>query len=184
MESGDLSSASSSQRLERAADPLRAWHRRLVATCAGGAVLIVPLAAWALRPLSADAGPATPPAATTPTATIAHDGGGDAPSLPVIDRSVFDRSLWSHLPKRDSPAIDDAAPKPAPALPLELEWIGVTSIDGTLVAALYDRRADRLRLVRQGERVLDAEVAELSVERLRLTRGDQELVLVRRRPGS
>jgi hypothetical protein len=61
---------------------------------------------------------------------------------------------------------------------------GVTSPDGTLVAALYDRRADRLRLVRQGERVLDVEVAELSVERLRLTRGDQELVLVRRRPGS
>lgn len=102
-----------------------------------------------------------------------------------FDRSGFARRLWWELPKPDAAAGDAAAAAAAVnTLPLALELIGVTERDGVWIAALYDRQADRLRLVRQGDRLLDADVVEISREQVRLARHDGELVLLRRRPGS
>lgn len=178
-----MSSASSSPRTEHARDPLRAWQRRLVASGALGLALVLASASFAIRlPNEADGEAARGSLATAPKE---HAVEPPAP-LAAVDRAAFDRRLWSTLtlPDADAKAAKTAAQAAAPALPLELDLVGVTSVDGVLVAALYDRRADLLRLVRQGERVLDADVEELSAERVRLTRGGAELVLVRRRPGS
>ncbi len=135
------------------------------------------LAQWALSPLPAtdDVLEKDVPTEAAPAAV--------ADKVLAVDRRAFERQLWWVLPKLDATTKSDASAQPPPALPLELDLIGVTEVGGVLIAALYDRRADRLRLVRQGERIEDADVVEVTTERVRLTRQDGELLLTRRRPG-
>lgn len=157
-------------------DPLRRWRRRCVALAAGAAAVSIPTAAWALRSLPRDE---LQPAHAIEAASIAVASTEEGPA---IDRSVFERNLWWVLPKSGQALGTEQAPKPA-ILPIAVDLIGVISVDGELVAALYDRRAQRLLLVRNGETVAEAKVSEVSNDRVTLTRADGELVLVRRRPG-
>ena len=66
-------------------------------------------------------------------------------------------------------------------LPLEIELIGVTEDGGVLVAALYDRRSDRLLLVKNGDEIEGAKVSALTRDRVELTRDGGSLVLARTR---
>jgi hypothetical protein len=100
----------------------------------------------------------------------------------AIDRSVFERALWRELPNPTSAETTKEPAKPT-VLPLELDLIGVTSVDGKLVAALYDRRHDHLMLVKHGEKIEGAEVTELTADRVTLTRAGAQLVLSRKRAG-
>lgn len=163
---------------EATIDRERGWQRRFFAVLVGGVVTATALASWAFAPMlrSAHSG-ATPPPLRVASAAA-------QPERRPLDRADFDKRLWWVLPKPiDSESAAEEA-KPPATLPLELELIGITEVEGTLVAALYDRRAARLRLVRQGETIAEAHVAEVSKDKVRLTRGDGELLLLRRRPGS
>lgn len=175
-----MSNASSSLATNASPDRRSIWQRRFAATCVGGALVAGGLMLWALAPL-----PVQFDEIAIVRQPIAATSSSSEPERPrVLDRQPFTRQLWWTLPKPTDAAANEAAAKLAKeSLPLELDLIGVSDVDGTLVAALYDRRADRLRLVRQGERFLEADVAEVTRERVRLTRQDGELLLTRRRPG-
>jgi len=158
-------------------DPVTTWGRRCLALGVGATALLAPTGTWALKTL--------PPRAWTapavPASSAKHPR-NDA--LPAVDRSAFERDLWWTLPAPGAAnaTAEQATTKPT-ALPLGLDLVGVTDLGGTLIAALYDRRADRLLLVRHGESVLGAQVLELTRERVTLVHADGELVLTRRRPG-
>ena len=151
-----------------------------MAICVGGALLAGGLMVWAFaaKPIEDDEVKIARQPTTTTSSAMAPV------HLRDVDRKPFTRQLWWTLPKPADAATKENDAKPAPqVLPLELDLIGVSEVDGAFVAALYDRRADRLRLVRQGERVSEADVVEVTRERVRLTRKDGELLLTRRRPG-
>ena len=101
----------------------------------------------------------------------------------ALDRAVFEKSLWMPLAKPGGPdAAATEKPKPK-ELPLEVDLIGISDVNGTLVAALYDRRADRLVLAKSGDSFAGAQVAEVTREQVTLQRGGEQKILVRRRPG-
>ena len=156
-------------------DPLRTWRTRFLALVAGATCLLLPTVAWALRELPRSERHLS--ANEPEMATVRSLG-----EVAMVDRSVFDRNLWWELPKSSQTTDTAQVPKPA-VLSIEVDLIGVITIDGALVAALYDRRANRLLLLRHGETIADAEVSELTNDRVTLSRGDGQLVLVRRRPG-
>lgn len=109
----------------------------------------------------------------------------ERPAEPVaaVDRAVFEKSLWASFQKpgeADAAAAEKAKPK---ELPLDVDLVGVSELDGVLVAALYDRRADRLILAKSGESIAGATVAEVTKDQVTLKRGGEQKVLVRRRPG-
>jgi hypothetical protein len=137
-------------------------------------VLSSAVGTWALRPVSRVEWKA--PVARPRVAGTKKD------EVATVDRSVFERELWRELPKTADLETAKEPAKPA-VLPLEVDLVGVTSVDGKLVAALYDRRHDRLLLVKHGEKVDGAEVTELTSDRVTLERSGAKLTLARRRAG-
>jgi hypothetical protein len=109
-----------------------------------------------------------------------------ATSTPIegaIDRAVFEKSLWMPLSKPGAPDLTAAAiPKPK-ELPLEVDLIGISEVNGSLVAALYDRRADCLDMAKSGDSFAGAHVSEVTRDQVTLQRGAEQKILVRRRPG-
>lgn len=156
-------------------EPLRIWRWRCFALACVAIAASVAAAVWALRPLPRAESP-------TPFMEVASATVPVADEVVALDRSVFDRNPWWVLPNPGEELGSTPTPKPQ-ALPLAIDLVGVLSVNGALVAALYDRGADRLLLVRHGEAIADAKVSELTNDRVTLTRGEGELVLVRRRPG-
>jgi hypothetical protein len=158
-------------------NPLSIWRRRFAGVVAGGAILCGAVARLALRP---------PPGTAWQAQVISQLGSKPvaASSETAIDRAVFEKNLWMPLAK---PGAFDAAAaeKPKPKeLPIEVDLIGISEVNGSLVAALYDRRADRLVLAKSGDAFAGAQVAEITRDQVTLQRGSEQKVLVRRRPGS
>lgn len=158
-------------------NPLSDWRRRFAGVVAGGAILCGAAALLALRP---------PPGTAWQAQEIFQPGSKPvaASSETSIDRAVFEKSLWMPLSKPGSADLAAAAiPKPK-ELPLEVDLIGISDVNGALVAALYDRRADRLALAKSGDSFAGAQVADVTHDQVTLQRGSEQKVLVRRRPGS
>jgi hypothetical protein len=109
-----------------------------------------------------------------------------ATSTPIedaIDRAVFEKCLWMPLSKTGAADLAAAAIPKQKELPLEVDLIGISEVNGSLVAALYDRRADCLVMAKCGDSCAGAHVAEITRDQVTLQRGAEQKVLVRRRPG-
>lgn len=159
------------------ADPLAAGRRRFALLLGAAAVVLAPIGVWAFRPL-------VPPALVEPshgTERLPPSPTAPVEDLAALDRAPFEKNLWWELPKPDALIPSGKTAPAAPASSIEVDLIGVSEVDGVLVAALFDRRANRLRLVRDGDAIADASVAAITRDSVRLARGDAELVLHRRR---
>jgi hypothetical protein len=158
-------------------NPLSIWRRRFVGVVVAGAILGSAVALWAMRPpLHTEWQAENLPRPESKSTS--------APTECAIDRSVFEKSLWMPLTKPGTADLAAAViPKPK-ELPLEVDLIGISEVNGSLVAALYDRRADRMVLAKSGDSFAGVQVAEVTRDQVTLQRGAEQKVLVRRRPGS
>lgn len=170
-----MSSDCSSRAADRH-DPLATWRRRFVAVAGASLLVIGGVGVWAMGPVARSEWQVRASTATVAPARVA-----DAAS--PVDRAAFEKNLWASLTKPGALDAAAAAKEKPRELPLEIDLVGVTDVNGTLVAALYDRRADRLLLVKSGESVAGAEVSEITKDQVTLKRGVEQKVLARRRPG-
>lgn len=143
-------------------DPIRRWNRRIAATALAGAVVVIVLSVWAVRPLpealAFDAeGPQPVSTETTPA----------APDLFPIE--AFDVDLWNPASKAAPQAAASTA-VPAGA-PFRLQLVGITEEKGELFAALYDPDKDHLFIVRNGESVANHRVTAITRESVQVTDG-------------
>ena len=116
-------------------NPLSIWRRRFAGVVVAGVTLSGAVAEWAMR---------TPPRAEWKDPSLPRSESRPTPvsSEATIDRAVFEKNLWMPLSKPGSADLSAVAiPKPK-ELPLEVDLIGISDVNGALVAALYDRRAD------------------------------------------
>lgn len=158
-------------------DPLRTWRRRLAVTLVAVAVALVSIGAWALK---------APPQwvwQESPVNKGATTKETRSEAVAAVDRAVFEKSLWVTFQKPGAAEAAAAETQKRKELPLEVDLIGVSEFGGALVAALYDRRADRLFLLKSGESIAVATVAEVTRDQVTLKRGSEQKVLIRRRPG-
>jgi hypothetical protein len=157
-------------------NPLSTWRRRFAGVVVAGAALCGAVTRWATGRLSRAEW-------QSPNALVSESKAPPAPTEGAIDRVVFEKNLWMPLTKPGTADLAAAAiPKPK-ELPLEVDLIGISEVNGSLVAALYDRRADRLVLAKSGDSFAGAQVAEVTRDQVTLQRGAEQKVLVRRRPG-
>ena len=90
-----------------------------------------------------------------------------------IDPAAFDVRLWNPG-QVTAQAVEASAPVTAP--PPDLVLVGITRVDGRLVAAILDRREGTVRLVGDGGQLDDFEV-EVDERTVALARGDARHVL-------
>ena len=138
----------------QAAHPLGAHRRSLrrMIVCAGTAMLLA--TAWALWPLGSAAVP-LPPA---PEVAVASAASQQPESLNL---AAFSTPTWSAPPlPPPAPKSVAATPPPPPPPPLKLQLLGIVrdeALDGSgspiYIAAIYDETADRLLMLRAGDRV-------------------------------
>jgi hypothetical protein len=119
----------------------------------------------------------------SPSAPVPESKSTPAPTEGAIDRADFEKNLWMPLTKPGAPDVAAAAIPMSKELPLEVDLIGISEVSGSLVAALYDRRADRMVLAKSGDSFAGVQVAEVTRDQVTLQRGAEQKVLVRRRPG-
>ena len=157
----------------RSSDPLVGWRRRTAVLVFGSLALVTPALAWALLPLSGESDSPPISSSLSPATPTVEE-------VVTFDCSAFQAVLWT-IPSTTRSALPAPQEEPQKRLPLELDLVGVSAADGALIAALYDRQADRLLLVRDGEEALGARVTRLSQDQVDLTRDDAKLVIARRR---
>ena len=145
------------QKATVAAHPLGTHRRSLrrVSACAATATLLA--AAWALWPLGSVADP-LPPA---PEFAVAA---ATSPRPEALNLAAFSTPTWDAPPlpppPPQPPKTASAAPPPPPPPPLKLQLLGIVR-DDTLdaagapvyIAAIYDEAADRLLMLRAGDRL-------------------------------
>jgi hypothetical protein len=157
-------------------NPVSTWRQRFSGVAVAGATLCGAVTLWATGRL---------PHAEwrSPSAADSESKSPAAPTERAIDRAVFEKNLWMSITKPGASDLAEAAvPKPK-ELPLEVDLIGISEVNGSLVAALYDRRADRLVVAKSGDSFAGAQVSEVTRDQVTLQRGAEQKVLVRRRPG-
>jgi hypothetical protein len=158
------------------ANPLSTWRRRFAGVVVVGAVLCSAVTLWATGRLSRAEW-------HSPSASVSESKSILAPTEGAIELAVFEKNLWMPLTKPGAPDVAAAAIPMSKELPLEVDLIGISDVNGSLVAALYDRRADRLVLAKSGDSFAGAHVADVTRDHVTLQRGVEQKVLVRRRPG-
>ncbi|HKX46841.1 MAG TPA: hypothetical protein VJP77_09065 [Planctomycetota bacterium] len=141
-------------------------RRRLWTTRGVGAGVVLAAAAVALAPLEPVQ---IEPADQRPTGELVAAQAGPAP----LDAAAFDVRLWNPGQATAEP-IEASAPVAAP--PLDLVLVGITRVDGRLVAAILDRREGTVRLVGDGDQLDDFDV-EVDERTVALARGDARHVL-------
>ena len=137
-----------------AAHPLDAHRRSLrrVSACAATATLLA--AAWAIWPLGSTA-ESLPPAPEIATSNAP----AQRPS--PLNLAAFSTPTWDAPPLPPPPPKAVAAtPPPPPPPPLKLQLLGIVrddTIDASgspvYIAAIYDEAADRLLMLRAGDRI-------------------------------
>ena len=146
-------------------DPIRIWHKRLITLIIVGAVFLVPVYIWALRPLTNQIDPAslqTQLNAPSPQAENTN------PTQPIIDPQVFALNLWpppTHIE-------ETIQPKPKRKVQITLQLIGIIKeSDGLYSAALYDPKTDRMHIVTSGEQINNLTVSHISANAIEFDDG-------------
>lgn len=141
-------------RLERE----RAKTQKAAAAAVGA---LAGIAAWALWPIEVT----IPENPALQGAQLAVASPPEPAVVPIVDRV-----LWRRLPSRASVPATGRSGTPAAAVPAlaSLELIGITTQSGVPIAAVYDRAADRLLLVRSGESVAGRRVEAIEGRAMRL----------------
>ncbi|MHC4414370.1 MAG: hypothetical protein ACYS0G_03705 [Planctomycetota bacterium] len=136
-------------------------------TWVAGALAIVSCALWALLPVQRQdhpqvAGTRAETSASTPL---------DEPS-PAIDERVFAAAIWSPAPG-DEAALDSRGSSRVTAQPQarRFELIAIIDEGEQRRAALYDTSADRIRIVRDGDRIEGHTVIAVSADAVELSFG-------------
>jgi len=144
--------------LRSLSDSLRKGRLRSAWTWAVAIPLLAGCGYWAFAPIP-----------TARAASIAMERPASAPAVAedTFDLRAFSTArLWT-APAPAVPSAQDPGASPGSGSPLRLQLIGITSEGTALVACLYDPDADRILLLRGGdrlgahtvERVTDREVA-------------------------
>ncbi len=164
-------------------DRLRQEQRRVLAIGVGVTTMV---AVWACWPLgSADiATPAPPQAVASNT--------NDRPS--PLDLAAFSAPIWDPPPP-PPPKVAQAPPPPPPPLPppLKLQLLGIVRDDagaspGALpapryIAAIYDEAADKLLMLKDGDRVGALQITRVTPDAVELADGAGPRRLALRQPG-
>jgi hypothetical protein len=140
-------------------------RRRMIATAVVGGVSLVFAAAWGLfadveRTPRLSHGPVAAP--TTERA----DAGGTVP----LSMEAFAVRLSPSPPPPTPPA---GAPSEETSRAGRLELLAISTVDGHLVAAIYDAVDNRVHLVRSGERIGDMAVTQVGPREVRVEEGDR-----------
>jgi hypothetical protein len=94
--------------------------------------------------------------------------------------SAFEVKLWNPKPRETEAAARNANPvgdRPAPVASLRLRLVGITREKSGIQAALYDPDADRLLVLKQGDRFGQSVLTSLSLSAAEFTTGTHQETL-------
>jgi hypothetical protein len=158
-------------------DPIRSLTLRCTVTSALGITALVLTAWWALTP------PHVPSPVIGEHRVIAEQPGDTrVRTLAALDRAAFDAVLWSRPPEPSKPEPTEQAERAAP--PPELLLLAITREGDQRVAALYDKRLNRVVLAQSGDAFADVTITAITDSTVEFAWGERRSQLVLRKDES
>ncbi len=139
-------------------------------TLVGGVLAVGAILAW-LWPLARPA--EIDPLELLFDAPTRHPESADSSALTDLDLAAFRVALWNVPPSSQVPPTEAKRSEPPP----KLDLIAIIEQDGQYLAALYDSTADRLHIVRSGERIGLLEITNVTSRQVELRNGPKRYQL-------